>query len=105
MGLRCAIFSIFIFLVSVTVKSQQNQASKIINLGSSLSPTNPPTFWSSPSGLFAFGFYTQHATTATEQLYGLQIEMIHQSPPIRHSSSPGVGLFQDQKSIMEKRSS
>ncbi|CAL5335774.1 unnamed protein product [Camellia sinensis] len=60
MGLRCAIFSVLIFLVCVTVKSQQNQASKIISLGFSLSPTNPPTFWPSPSGLFAFGFYTQH---------------------------------------------
>ncbi|GMP51667.1 hypothetical protein CsSME_00017810 [Camellia sinensis var. sinensis] len=63
MGSRCAIFSVLIFLVYVTVKSQQNQASKIISLGSSLSPTsNPPTFWSSPSGLFAFGFYTQHTS-------------------------------------------
>ncbi|KAI7986280.1 G-type lectin S-receptor-like serine/threonine-protein kinase LECRK3 [Camellia lanceoleosa] len=33
----------------------------VINLGSSLSPTSstPPTSWSSSSGLFAFGFYTQ----------------------------------------------
>ncbi|CAL5397243.1 unnamed protein product [Camellia sinensis] len=60
MGLRCAIFSVLIFLVCITVKSQQNQASKIISLGFSLSLTNPPTFWPSPSGLFAFGFYTQH---------------------------------------------
>ncbi|GMP51663.1 hypothetical protein CsSME_00017807 [Camellia sinensis var. sinensis] len=62
MGLRsCAVFfSILISLVCVTVESQQNH-SRVINLGSSLSPTSstPPTSWSSSSGLFAFGFYTQ----------------------------------------------
>ncbi|GMP52640.1 hypothetical protein CsSME_00018369 [Camellia sinensis var. sinensis] len=47
-------------MVCVTVESQQNHSSKIvISLGSSLSSTNTPTSWSSPSGLFAFGFYTQ----------------------------------------------
>ncbi|KAI4353162.1 hypothetical protein L6164_002132 [Bauhinia variegata] len=30
-----------------------------ITLGSSLSPTTPPTSWPSPSGLFKFGFYRQ----------------------------------------------
>ncbi|CAL5361563.1 unnamed protein product [Camellia sinensis] len=64
MGLRsrAVFFSILIFLVCVTVESQQNHSSKmVINLGSSLSPTSgtPPTSWSSSSGLFAFGFYTQ----------------------------------------------
>ncbi|KAI4353156.1 hypothetical protein L6164_002126 [Bauhinia variegata] len=32
---------------------------KQITLGSSLSPTTPPTSWPSPSGLFKFGFYPQ----------------------------------------------
>ncbi|KAI4353155.1 hypothetical protein L6164_002125 [Bauhinia variegata] len=34
---------------------------KQITLGSSLSPTTPPTSWCSPSGRFAFGFYQQGA--------------------------------------------
>ncbi|KAI8012684.1 G-type lectin S-receptor-like serine/threonine-protein kinase LECRK3 [Camellia lanceoleosa] len=58
MGLRFSIFSTLIFLVCVTVESQQNHSSKI-GLGFSLSPTSTPTSWSSPSGLFAFGFYAQ----------------------------------------------
>ncbi|CAL5390542.1 unnamed protein product [Camellia sinensis] len=57
---RCAISSLFIFLVCVTSESQQNHSIKKVILGSSLSPTGTPsTSWSSPSGLFAFGFYTQ----------------------------------------------
>ncbi|CAL5392987.1 unnamed protein product [Camellia sinensis] len=60
MGSRFYIFSILIFLVCVTVESQQNHLSKtVISLGSSLSPTSTPPSWSSPSGLFAFGYYTQ----------------------------------------------
>ncbi|CAL5444054.1 unnamed protein product [Camellia sinensis] len=64
MGLRsCGVFfSILIFLVCVSVESQQNPSCKmVIKLGSSLSPTSstPPTSWSSSSGLFAFGFYKQ----------------------------------------------
>ncbi|KAI9125655.1 hypothetical protein K1719_003073 [Acacia pycnantha] len=34
-------------------------SAKIIPLGSSLSPTIPPTSWPSPSGRFGFGFYQQ----------------------------------------------
>ncbi|KAI7985608.1 G-type lectin S-receptor-like serine/threonine-protein kinase LECRK3 [Camellia lanceoleosa] len=64
MGLRsCGVFfSILIFLVCVSVESQQNHSCKmVIKLGSSLSAASstPPTSWSSSSGLFAFGFYKQ----------------------------------------------
>ncbi|XP_010093828.2 G-type lectin S-receptor-like serine/threonine-protein kinase LECRK1 [Morus notabilis] len=47
-----------IALFSINTKAQTNQPNAIA-LGSSLSPNDNTTSWLSPSGLFAFGFYSQ----------------------------------------------
>lgn len=49
-------FTIFEIINAAQLKNQQ---SKPISLGSSLSPSSEPSSWTSPSGLFQFGFYKE----------------------------------------------
>ncbi|CBI37591.3 unnamed protein product, partial [Vitis vinifera] len=53
-----SIMFLLFFLNSMGVRAQTAKP-KLIELGSSLSPTNGSSSWVSPSGHFAFGFYPQ----------------------------------------------
>ncbi|KAL1542098.1 G-type lectin S-receptor-like serine/threonine-protein kinase LECRK3 [Salvia divinorum] len=51
---------LFLFVISTAAEAQRRSSN--ITLGSSLTPTSNST-WSSPSGVYAFGFFPQHVNS------------------------------------------